>query len=224
MDTLRLAGAPDTGDLAAFLGRAAALDPAVLVRLRALDVGERRYLAAYTRPPLGVLVSRSVRGHLDQGRDDVTVAAADLADALTASTDADGERVVPLPPPRDGQWRGTLPPASGWRRLDTVPLAVLRQLVESGVASFTAGRAEYTDPKAGQSVADQLLDADALTVADSTHQAVLPLRVPHAAWRMGFFGDSDNGGCPVSVAGRWVRLAAPYGSVFKDSAAPGLLS
>ncbi|HZB50042.1 MAG TPA: hypothetical protein VE547_13200, partial [Mycobacteriales bacterium] len=95
---LRLAGPEDGGDLAAFLSRAAALDPGVLVRLR----GGGGRVAVHARLPFGVPVSRTVGGEVEPA--DVTVAAADLLPAL----DTAGDRVV-VPRPRDTEWRSALP-------------------------------------------------------------------------------------------------------------------
>jgi len=76
---LRLAGTSDGGDLAAFLARAAALDRAVLVRLR----GGGGRVTAHARLPFGVPVSRTVAGSVEP--DDVTVSAAALLPLLEAT-------------------------------------------------------------------------------------------------------------------------------------------
>jgi len=73
---LRLAGSTETADLASFLGRLGALDPAAVVRLRSAAAR----VTAYARLPFGVLVSRTVRGDAAPG--DVTVRAGDLLTLL----------------------------------------------------------------------------------------------------------------------------------------------
>ena len=213
---LRLAGAADGGDLAAFLVRAVALDPAVLVRLRAsaplpvpADAGGGR-VTAYARLPFGVPVSRTVGGSVEPG--DVTVAAADLLPLL------DGGAEVVLPGRRDAEWRSGLPPAAGWVRLDEVPAEVVRSLVRAGAAALRAVPAG-----AAASAGESLLDHESLTVSGAGRKATVPLRVLTALARMGFLGDPAGpaaaGSVVVSVApGGWVRLAAAYGSAYQRAA------
>jgi hypothetical protein len=218
---LRCAAA-DVADLGAFLGRLVRLDPAALVRIR-VAAARPGYLAAYARLPFDVLVGRSVRGTLD-GDPDQTVSAADLAAGLPTAPAGTGAAVaeVVVPARRDQAWRGPLPPADAWRRLDTVPVGTVRRLVSAGVAAFREAQERVGDPRAGQAAAQALLDHETLTVSDGDRDAVLPLRVLHAAWRMGFLGERDDADCAVSVAGRWVRLAAPFGSAYRDSGGLGL--
>jgi hypothetical protein len=204
----RLAGA-DAADLAAFCARVLRLDPRGLVRLR--QAADR--LTAYSRLPLEVLVSRTVHGGAQSAAVDSTLAAAALLAVL------EGERAEPGPP-RDAEWRGSLPPVSGWRRLDLVPVAAIEDAVRAGMAAFEQVRGQPGATAVGES----LLDHRALTVTDGDHRAVLPLRVLHAAWRMGFLGaDPRHSGaeCAVSVAGGWARLAAPHGSAYHHTS-PGL--
>ena len=196
----------DVADLAAFCARLMRFDPQGLVRMR--RVADR--LTAYSRLPLEVLVSRTV--HSGQSTTvDTTLSAADLLATLEGGDPAR---------PRDADWRGTLPPVAGWRRLDVVPVTAIDDAVRAGMAAFDAVRGRPDASAVGES----LLDHEALTVSDGGHSAVLPLRVLHAAWRMGFFGaDPRNAGgeCAVSVAGGWARLAAPHGSAYHRTA-PGL--
>jgi hypothetical protein len=197
---LRLAGASDGGDLAAFLARAAALDPAVLVRLR----GGAGRVTAHARLPFGVPVSRTVGGSIEP--DDVTVAAAALLPLLEGGGD------VLLPAGRDTEWRSALPPAVGWTRLDEVPGEVVRSLVRAGAAALRAVPAG-----AAASAGESLLDHESLTVSGAGRTAVVPLRALTAVARMGFLGEPGVAADAVAVAagaGGWVRLAAPYGSAY----------
>jgi hypothetical protein len=226
------ASTADAADLAVFLSRAVTLDPAALVRLR--SVGDR--VAGYLVLPFGVLVSRSAAGRVAPA--DITVGAADLLAAL--------DRVpvgspIGLPPRRDADWRGALPPAADWQRLDSVPAAVVRQLVRAGGETLRATGAAGTG-------GEGLLGHEALTVSGAGRTVVLPLRVLSAAWRMGFLGpEVAPEGAPagdavgpiagagptgerirpaggrqpgpgqvvvVSAVGAWARLAAPYGSAY----------
>jgi hypothetical protein len=64
-------------------------------------------------------------------------------------------------------------------------------------------------------VADALLDAVVLTATDDAGtRAEVTLRAVSALTRMGFL--PRGGAAHVDVAGRWVRLAAEYGSVFLE--------
>ena len=59
-----------------------------------------------------------------------------------------------------------------------------------------------------------------LTVTDDAgHRADVTLRALSATNRMGFL--ARDGEIGVDVAGRWLRVAAPYGSVFAERR-PGL--
>jgi hypothetical protein len=198
----------DVADLAAFCTRVLRLDPGALVRLR--QSADR--LTAFNRLPLEVLVSRTVHSGRP-GTADSTVAAADLLAALEGGGGEPG-------PPRDAEWRGTLPPTAGWRRLDVVPVAAIDDAVRAGMAAFDSVRGRPDATAVGAS----LLDHEALTVSGGGQRVVLPLRVLHAAWRMGFLGAEpwrSGAGCAVSVAGGWARLAAPHGSAYHRTA-PGL--
>lgn len=217
--TLRLGGRAEIGDLGSFLERAVRMDAAVLVRLRADPPG--RMVSACLRLPFGVLVGRTVRAVLTGGADQ-TVRAADLAANLANDPanelTAGGPEGLILPERHDTRWRGPLPPMSGWRRLDSVPVRDLRRLVAAGVGAFQAATERIGGPPIARDAADALLDHEALTVSDRRDTAVLPLRVCHAAWRMGFFGADDDADCAVSIAGRWARIAAPFGSAYRDPA------
>jgi hypothetical protein len=215
----------DVADLAAFCTRVRRLDPDGLIRLR--QAGER--LTAYSQLPMGVLVSRTV--HAAAVRDaDRTVGAGDLLALLEAEPavptagnapgDADLVQRVMVGQAsardRDADWRGTLPPSSGWRRLDVVPVTAIDAAVRAGLAAFDAVRGRPDASTVGES----LLDHEALTVSDGRASVVLPLRVLHAAWRMGFLGTAERhagSDCAVSSAGRWVRLAAPHGSAYHQA-------
>lgn len=218
----------DLGDLAAFCARVRSLDAAGLVRLR--QAAAR--LTAYSLLPLGVLVSRTVHT-AEPGEFDRTVAAGDLLALLEHEGDVDraifagggsagggsaGAAFVDAVGggrARDGEWRGTLPPAAGWRRVDAVPVPAIEAAVRAGLAAFESVRGRPDASAVGES----LLDHEALTVSSEDERVVLPLRVLQAAWRMGFLGAQPQaaGDCVVSAAGRWVRLAAPHGSAYHQT-------
>lgn len=213
--TLRLVDPAEAGDLESFLRRVVRLDPAALLRLRA----DGSSVTAYVWLPFGVAVSRSAR--VIDAPTDVTVAAADLLGAANRASGWAG--AILLPAGRDEAWRGGLPPARGWRRVDRVPVDVLRRLVRVGAETLRA-----VGPRAA-TAGEALLDHPALSVTGGGRTVVLPLRVLSAAARMGFLGppapnaSGDGADAPadtptrrvlVSVSGGWVRLAAPYGSAY----------
>jgi hypothetical protein len=201
----------DLAELAGVLRRAIALDPASLARFRVAD----GVASVLVRLPFGVLVSRSVRSVSTDSRADATVVAAELVAWL------DGVR-GPAPAEADARWRGGLPPVTGWRRIDTVPDSVVRDLVRAGASALKDAAAREGVPGAQPraSVADTLLDSVVLTVTadDSPDRAEITLRSLSALTRMGFLPPESSVG--VDVAGRWIRVAAPFGSVFAER--PGL--
>ena len=206
MSGLRLAGSAEAADLASFLGRLVALDPAAVVRLRSAAAR----VTAYARLPFGVLVSRTVAGDAEPA--DVTAGAGDLLTALDRGV---RPAAVVWPARRDMEWRAALPPVDGWVRLDSVPGDVVLKLVRAGRDALRAVPAG-----AAAAAGESLLDHESLTVSGAGRTAALPLRVLGSLTRMGFLGD---GGEPVvvSVAAGWTRLAGAYGSAYQHTV-PGL--
>jgi hypothetical protein len=212
-------------EIAPVLRRAIELDPAALVRLRLLPTSA----AAYVRLPFDVLVSRTVPAGEVLPTRDITV----LARELLAWLDGDA---ATFPDSRDADWRGALPPATGWRRIDSVPDGVVRDLVRKGsLALQDAARREGqpgAQPRA--EVADALLDSVVLTVTSDPDahadadadadtggvRAEVTLRALSALTRMGFLARGSL--AHVDRHGRWIRVAAVYGSVFAEE--PGGLS
>lgn len=192
---LRFGAGDDRSDAAAFLGRLVRLDPAGLVRLR--SAGESLTLWAWL--PFEVLVARSVRGQAAEA--DLTVPGKALLDAVTA----DGPAA--LPPRRDEDWRGTLPPAGPGEPLDDIPAEVVAKLLEAAEQTFRTA-STGADPRA---VGDALLDHEVLTVTGRGHTVAVPLRLLLACARMGFIG---GGPIRVSVAGGWTRIGASFGSAY----------
>lgn len=206
-------------DVAQFLGVCAALseqtpllrrvidlDPACLARVR-LDSDTA---AVFARLPFGVLVARTVAAHTGQ-RLDRSMLARELLSWL------EGES-ADRPAPRDGDWRGALPPTVGWRRVDTVPDDVVRDLVRKGAAALqdAAAREGVPDAQPRSEIADALLDSIVLTVtADSAaDRAQLTLGSLSALTRMGFLARGSH--AHIDVNGRWARVAAAYGTVFAE--------
>jgi hypothetical protein len=192
------AGRADAG---AFLARLTRLDPSSLVRLRPLDDSR---VALWARLPWDVLVTRTVLGSPEA---DVTVLAADLLAAL----DGDG----PLPARRDEQWRWPLPPAKV-EVLERIPAGTVREIAAAAGQTLrsVAGGGIGGRPVGDRAVRDALLDHVAIKIFSeyADEQIDVPMRLVQALIRMGFLGATTDDAVRVLRAGRWIGLAAAYGS------------
>ncbi|MDQ2749458.1 MAG: hypothetical protein ABI775_06935 [Pseudonocardiales bacterium] len=209
MSGLDAASRDDLLELAPVLRRVVTLDPAGLARLRAAE----HQVAVLVLLPFGVLIARTLAVRRSGSVFDVTVRAGELLAWL------DGERTA-APEPRDAEWRAGLPPASGWQRIDTVPDTVARSLVRAGAQTLkdAAERAGLPGAQPRAEVADVLLDSVVLTVSAGHLSAPVTLRALSALTRMGFLTRGSH--VAVDVAGRWIRIAAEFGSVYSER--PGL--
>jgi hypothetical protein len=200
---------PALTEMTPLLRRVVALDPRSLGRVRTAE-GRVTVLA---RLPFAVLVARTVAADTDEQLDRTFTAA-----ALLAWLEEDAE----LPEPRDADWRGATPPSVGWQRVDTVPDEVIRALVRSGAHALQGAAARDGVPGAQPraEVADALLDSVVLTAEGGGRRAQVTLRTLSALTRMGFL--SRGSSAAIDIAGRWVRVAAEYGSVFAETDSGGL--
>lgn len=201
LDPLR----PALAEMTPLLRRVLALDPQAVARVRS-SAGRVTLLV---RLPFSVLVARTLAA-TDVPPIDRTVSASELLAWL------DGERSE-LPQSRDADWRGAAPPAAGWQRVETVPDEVIRDLVRSGALALREA-AEREAAPGGQprtDVADALLDSVVLTAEERGQRARVTLRVLSALTRMGFLPRDSR--AAIDVAGRWVRVAAEYGSVYAEA-------
>lgn len=195
-------------ELVPVMRRAATLDPDAVARLR-VDTG---VAAVFVRLPFRVLASRRVSSAADSG-----VAVSGAADSVIDTTVHCGEFLAwydgvhrEEPVARDAQWRSALPPMKGWQRIETVPDEVVRDLVRKGALALK---------EATGATADTLLDSVVLTVtANDGASAEVSLRALSALTRMGFLPRDSH--IAISIAGRWTRVAAEYGSVYLER--PGL--
>lgn len=197
-------------EMAPLLRRVIALDPRALARVRAAE----GRLTVLVQLPFAVLVARTVPLPATESLDQ-TVAADELLGWL------DRARAEP-PVARDSEWRGAVPPARGWQRVDLVPGDVIRRLVRTGAQALeeavAAGPVPGAQPRA--EVADALLDSVVLTAEGSGRRVEVRLRTLSALTRMGFL--ARGSAAAVDVCGRWVRVAAAYGSVFAEPPGGGL--
>jgi hypothetical protein len=202
----------DVVELAPVLRRAVTLDPAGLARVRA----SAHEISVLVRLPFGVLVARTLAADRGDQPFDATVQASELLGWL------DGDDSV-TPTRRDVEWRTGLPPVLGWQRIDTVPDEVVRGLVRAGMQALTdaASRQGVPGAQPRAEVTAAVLDSVVLTVsAEGRPPAEVTLRALSAVTRMGFLPRGSH--IAVDTAGRWVRVAAEYGSVYTERAGLGL--
>lgn len=210
---LWLTGAGDRRDLAAFVDRAARIEAAAVVRLRARPGG---LLAAWTGTGLDVLASRVVTGGLHPA--DLCAGAADLARGLADAADTgyvDPGAAV------DSAWRGALPPEAGFRHLDEVPVEAVRELAQHGVRLANEHGRSQGPP-------EWLLDQEVIRVSSGADGVGIPMRCVFALTAMGFLprspADHDAGETVrVRILPAWLRIDARFGSVYRRRGDPPLL-
>jgi hypothetical protein len=125
-----------------------------------------------------------------------------------------GGQSIPVPEPLVGgpSWAGLLPPRTGWRPLDPIPVARLAGVVAQGNADFRF--AALGRDRAG-------LDALAEEIWTRELPGGLRWRSAHAASAMGFLGPDaarSEAVARLAVHSRWLRLDAPYGTVLERTA------
>jgi len=212
---IRLNDAGDREDLGAFVARAVRMDGQSLVRLRNSPSRPEQLeprLQVWATTPFDSLVTRSVAGVVDPP--DATVHAANLLPgiAVARSSDIDPGPVV------DPLWRTQLPPLAGWSLVDTVPAAVIADLIAAGTDSAR----ENVSPAGG--TASSLLDQQVLTVSGAGYTVAVPMRCLFALSGMGFAssteggpeaGTAEQGAVRVFATEAWLRLDARFGAVVR---------
>ena len=198
--SLHLAAVEREG-LRAYLERVLALDDRAAVRVQAGGTAA----GVWSGPPFGVLALRPV-GLLQHTSLDATVSARRLLEALGVARPFAVE--VRLPQPVVGPaWAAQLPPRSGWETRAEVPVTAVADQVAVGVEAFRR-RLDALDESART---PELLERVAEDVWGGASVADLPLRVAHAAERLGFLG--REGDVRASASGAWRRLGCPGGSI-----------
>jgi hypothetical protein len=200
-------------NLATFVERAARLDAAAVIRLRARPHGE---LTAWAATGLDVLASRVVTGVVRP--DDLSVGADELGRGLAA---VDSSGYVNPGFPMDSAWRGALPPDSGFVHLDDVPVRLMLNLAQRG-----AELAKEHSSAQGPPVS--LLDQEVIRVSADDVSVGVPMRCVFALTAMGFLpqsADAVDAGEIVRVRTRkaWLRIDARFGSVYRRRGDPALL-
>ncbi|GAA3511136.1 hypothetical protein NUW87_10365 [Corynebacterium pilbarense] len=195
--------------LTALLSRALALDAQASARIQ--EVGEGQ-LDVFVTTPFDAIASRRTSGTTTHPG--ATVSARAILDALKA-----GEAEVG--PARDAAWPGALPPASGFVAREEVPIGVARRLADEGRNLARQFSGPAGPPRS-------LLDGVVLTAdADSDNPVEIPMRMIFACTSLGLIPGFE---APVEIprhlrvssSGSWVRLDAPFGSVYR-STRPNLL-
>ena len=195
--------------LTALLSRALALDAQASARTQEVGAGQ---LDVFVTTPFDAIASRRTSGTTTHPG--ATVSARDLLDALKS-----GEAEVG--PARDAAWPGALPPASGFVAREEVPIGVARRLADEGRNLARQFSGPAGPPRS-------LLDGVVLTAdADSDNPVEIPMRMIFACTSLGLIpGFEAPAEIPrhlrVATSGSWVRLDAPFGSVYR-STRPNLL-
>src|SRR5207247_10052232 len=113
-------------------------------------------------------------------------------------------------------------PLGGRRRGETVPDSVVRDRVGKGAQALqqAAQREGVPGAQPRAEVADALLDSVVVTAQSGGLRAEVTLRTLSALTRMGFMPRGSR--AAIDLSGRWLRVAAEYGSVYAERHGSGL--
>jgi hypothetical protein len=200
---LRIPDRDERDDLGAFVARAVRMDAQALIRIRARTDQDRVDVWAVT--PFDALCTRSSSGHVRPA--DLTVAGSELLAALTVA----GAPVMDPGPPRDLLWRGELPPATGWRRVDDLPAQLVSEVAERGIGLARQNVGPKGTPPAS------LLDQEVFTVSGAGLDVKIPLRCLFVLSGMGFLmtAPPETEIVRVSATDSWLRLDSRFGAVVR---------
>jgi hypothetical protein len=198
---LRIPAAEDRETLGAFVARAVRLEGQAAVRLRNRD---EHVVEAWVATPFDVLATRAVHGQVTPK--DVTVSGSELLAALTVT----GRELMDPGPPRDLLWHSELPATGRWQRVDELPVGVVADLADRGVAVARENTGPHGTPPAS------LMDQAVLTVSEGTLEVKVQLRCLFALSGMGFLDASiADDVVRVAATDSWMRLDARYGAVLR---------
>jgi hypothetical protein len=200
-------------DLATFVERAARLDAAAVIRLRARSGG---LFTAWAATGFDVLASRVVGGVLRP--DDMSVGADELARGLAA---VDSSGYVNPGSPMDSAWRGALPPDSGFAHLDDVPARLMLDLAQRGAQLAKEHGSAHGPPVS-------LLDQEVIRVSSADASLGIPMRCVFALTAMGFLPQSSEAVdadeiVRVRMRRAWLRIDARFGSVYRRRGDPAVV-
>lgn len=136
-----------------------------------------------------------------------------VVDSLTADDD---ERMLRLPETGLAPaWAGVAPPRGGWERVGELTADIIAQRAQWGISAVAHG----ATPGAGEEAVRSLRAA--IWGAPDEDLADLPRGVAFAAHAFGFIAGAET--VPITVSGRWTRLAFRRGHVLsRGPAAVGL--
>lgn len=194
--------------LRALLARVVGLDASASIRLRQLDPDT---VDVFVTTPFEVVAARRVHGRVS--RDGAVAAAQTLYEALVDRDSRNGD--IDLGPAQDPAWPGALPPASGFVLLDNLPVTVARELSDKGQQLAR----QFSGPMGPPA---NLLNQTVIEVEGSGQTVQIPMRMVFACTNLGLIpGFAAPQEIPrhlrVSGLGRWVRMDAPYGSVYRST-------
>lgn len=186
--------------------RVAGLDPQAVVRIRQHTPDQ---VEVFFTTPFEVVVSRRAAGTVS--RDGAAFPVTALADALSATESGH----LALGAGADSAWPGALPPMEGFALVDSVPVTVVRELADQGQALAR----QFSGPAGPPS---SLMNQNVLTVSGAGHEVEVPMRMVFACTNLGLI---PGPGAPldvprhlrVSALGRWVRLDAAFGTVYRST-------
>jgi len=193
---------PDTAqraNLATFVERARRLDDAAVIRLRQRS---QDVLVAWAATGFDALASRVVDGTVRPP--DISAGADALLHGLAAP---DPSGYVDPGFPMDSGWRGALPPESGYVHIDDVPARAVLDLAQRG--------SEVSKEQGGHGPPVSLLDQEVIQVSAGGVTVGVPMRCVFALTAMGFVDpQAADEIVRVRAVGAWLRVDAPYGSVY----------
>ena len=200
-------------DLGTFVERAARLDAAAVIRLRARAGGG---FTAWAATGFDVLASRVVAGVVRP--DDLSVGADELARGVAA---VDNSGYVNPGFPMDSAWRGALPPDSGFTHLDDVPARLMLDLAQRGAQLVKEHSSAHGPPVS-------LLDQEVIRVSSGDASVGIPMRCVFALTAMGFLPQSSEAVdadeiVRVRTLPAWLRIDARFGSVYRRRGDPAVV-
>lgn len=192
----------------AMLQRFTRTSPDGLVRVSSVRDG---VVEVFIQTPFSTLASRRTAGTVS--RSGAVARAADLLAAM-GSPDSVSASLTAC----DFAWAGALPPVAGFQLIDEIPVAVAQDLATHGQALARQFSGPLGPPAS-------LLDQTVLTVANeaTSSHAEISMREIFTCTSLGFIPAmfAEDTSVPrhlrVSQCGRWVRIDAPFGSVYSSS-------
>ncbi|MGO1968982.1 hypothetical protein [Corynebacterium casei] len=206
--------------MVSFLARVTGIDASAMVRLRQLtdgSDGQPPVVDVFATTPFEVVASRRIQGTIS--RDGAVVGADTMLEALNATEFAAATPDAPielnLGRPRDPSWPGALPPASGFKLIDNLPVEVARSLVDEGQKLARQFSGPMGPPQS-------LMNQTVVTAESGDVSAEIPMRMIFACTNLGLI---PNFAAPMNVPrhlrisglSRWVRIDAPFGTVYHSN-------